>query len=219
MEKQTCAEKKENPFMKIRELTLTECEEVYESYMTEDFPENERKPFSAIAEMREKGIYKGYGLFSFAIEEKAPESARDEESFLAYWFMAVYEEEKTMLLDYLAVRKELRGSGYGQKVIRAIRDNMNSGYTLFIESEDPEYAENTEDKGIRQRRMRFYQNCGCHLSEMRTEIVSTSYRVFILSKERDDEKEWKRRYRALYSDIMMPKERFVGHVLVDGIMS
>lgn len=187
--------------MEIRELELSEWKQIYENYMREDFPENELKPFPAMQQMREKGIYRAYGL-------------KEGEELLAYWCMLCDQKEKTMLLDYLAVRKHLRGQGYGRKVIRLLADNMNSGYILFIESENPEGEKKAEEREIRERRIRFYQSCGCNLLDMHSEIVSTPYRIFCLPKEEKDEEALKRRYMALYRDVMLPKERFVGRVKV-----
>ncbi len=185
--------------MELVELELPEWEEIYEKRMREDFPENELKPFSAMKQMRKAGIYRAYGL-------------REEKGLLAYWCVLCDQKEKTMLLDYLAIRKDLRGQGYGRKVISSLADNMNSGYILFIESENPEGAENAEEKAIRERRIRFYQSCGCNLLRMQSEIVSTPYRIFCLPKEEKDEEALKRRYLALYRDVMLPRERFEGRV-------
>jgi hypothetical protein len=91
---------------------------------------------------------------------------------------------------------------------------MNSGYILFIESENPEGAKKAEEREVRERRICFYQSCGCRLLDMHSEIVSTPYRIFCLPKEEKDEEALKRRYLALYRDVMLPKERFVGRVKV-----
>ena len=187
--------------MEIRELELPEWEQIYENRMKEDFPENELKPFLAMKQMRQEGIYRAYGL-------------KEENELFAYWCMLSDQKEKTMLLDYFAVRKDLRGQGYGRKVIQLLADTMNSGYTLFVESENPDGTKNAEERALRERRIRFYQSCGCNLLRMHSEIVSTPYRIFCISKEKNDEETLKRRYLALYRDVMLPKERFAGRVKV-----
>lgn len=187
--------------MEIRELDFPEWKKIYENRMREDFPENELKPFSAMQQMREKEIYRAYGL-------------KEGEELLAYWCLLCDQKERTMLLDYLAIRKDLRGQGYGRKVIHLLADNMNSGYILFIESENPDGAKNAEERAIRERRLHFYQSCGCSLLNMHSEIVSTPYRIFCLPAEQKDGEETKRRYQALYRDVMMPKERFEGRVKI-----
>ena len=132
--------------MNIDLLTLPEIREIYRKRMTDDFPENELKSLSVIEKVFREGRYQCYG-------------ARDGAGILAYAFFILTED--LCMLDYFAVRKDLRGSGIGSGFLKALSCRCFRGAACVLaEVDDPAFAGNDEEKAVRERRLAFYLRNG-----------------------------------------------------------
>ena len=108
----------------------------------EAFPRCERKPFSIIKAMSEKGKT---DLWYF----------EDSEGFMG--LCATINGPDKVLIDYLAVAKKRRGTGVGTRMLEALLDHYKDfGVFLEIEMQNPEAKNNPE----RIRRREFYLKCG-----------------------------------------------------------
>ena len=96
--------------MQITRLSAAECEDLYRSALPRDFPAAELKPFAEIQRLLESGVYEPLLLTDDA-------GAR-----LAYAWQVVLPGQRTALLDYFAVRYDLRGSGVGTAALGLVRD-------------------------------------------------------------------------------------------------
>ena len=96
--------------MQITRLSAAECEDLYRSALPRDFPAAELKPFAEIQRLLESGVYEPLLLTDDA-------GAR-----LAYAWQVVLPGQRTALLDYFAVRCDLRGSGVGTAALGLVRD-------------------------------------------------------------------------------------------------
>ena len=81
--------------MNIDLLTLPEIRKIYRKRMKDDFPGNELKSLAMIGKVYREGRYLCYGV-------------REGDDILAYAFFVL--TEGLYLLDYFAVKKDLRGS-------------------------------------------------------------------------------------------------------------
>ena len=135
--------------MEIRKLSLEQMREIYDLKMTEDFPDNERRPFSGIAALFKKGEYEGWGLY-------------EEEALLAYAFLVreIWRDKPCCLMDYIAVGRERRGSGIGTCLLRELAGALKGAGCVFTEVENPDYAKSPEEKEEMERRLRFYLGNG-----------------------------------------------------------
>ena len=106
------------------------------------FPRCERKPWIMISQMQNKGDVDVWYFQSGG-------------EFLGLAITAC--DEKTVLLDYFAVSKKLRGRGYGTKMLKALIAQY-SGKTLILEIEKP--YPNGKDYLNKQKRKSFYLNAG-----------------------------------------------------------
>ena len=96
--------------MQIRLLDCAAAQQIYETRMVQDFPAAELKPFTAVREMMQAGIYEPLALY-------------DEDGNLqAYAWQVLLPGRRSALLDYFAVRCDLRGSGVGTAALQLIRD-------------------------------------------------------------------------------------------------
>ena len=132
--------------MNIEVLTLPEVRDVYRQQLIYDFPDDERKPLSRIEETLKEGRYLCCGI-------------RDESGVAAYAFFVVI--EKHYLIDYFAVRKDLRGTGIGSAFLKELgRCKLQNASCVLAEVDDPACADSDEDRTIRERRLSFYLKNG-----------------------------------------------------------
>ena len=130
--------------MQIKRLSPAGCEELYHTALPRDFPAAECKPFAEIRRLLEAGVYEPLLLTDDA-------GAR-----LAYAWQVVLPGQRTALLDYFAVRCDLRGSGVGTAALQLIRDYYALRVQdLLLECEHPAEA---PDPAVARRRIGF--TCG-----------------------------------------------------------
>lgn len=132
---------KEAMFRLCRARTLLQWLRIYRLYR-QAFPDNERKPFGIILSMHRRGKTDVWycetgGRFA--------------------GLATTINEEKLILLDYLAVAPEQRGQGVGTRMMHALMENYG-GRGMFVEIESP--FEDVPDREARLRRKRFYMRCG-----------------------------------------------------------
>lgn len=131
----------------IRPLTGAELEAMYHAHMERDFPPDELKPLELLVRLIGEGINSVYGCF-------------EGEELIGYYVLARWSESRMVLLDYLAVIPERRGTGVGSYILSSVKKGLEPEAYLFIESENPAYADTPEERETRQRRLRFYHRAG-----------------------------------------------------------
>lgn len=154
----------------IRQLTAAQVRAVYRQHITHDFPDDERKPLSAILRAMERGEYLCFGAFR-------------EEELLAYaCFVMIQEGERTLyLFDYLAVCRGLRDRGIGSGFLQALMSGplRNAGCVL-LEIDDPDYAEDADERALRLRRERFYLRNGLKHTGVSACVFHVHYKIMEL---------------------------------------
>ena len=114
---------------------------VYHLYL-QAFPPSERKPFAIIFKMNRKGTGDVWCLW---------------ENGRFSGFCTTINGDEAVLLDYLAVREDVRGKGIGTQTLYALQ-RIYAGRGLFVEIESP--FEAGADQAERIRRKQFYRACG-----------------------------------------------------------
>ena len=117
----------------IKKLNLNEIREIYNAYMHEAFPPSELRPFASMEMLYNKNCYPCYGFYD------------ETDSLCAYAYFSCTENGKYALLDYFAVRKDLRGTGIGSKTFPLLRTEMKDRDGLLLEVESVESAEAEEE--------------------------------------------------------------------------
>lgn len=191
----------------IKKLEDTEITFLYDTYMRQDFPVDELKPLSHII----KSVEEGYG-FSLGLYE--------EERLAGYAVFILCEETKCALLDYFAILSDRRGEGLGHRAFSLFdtyfKENLPLVEGIYIESERIAAAENEMQRLTRERRIAFYESCGCEMTDLRAVLFGVDYSV--LYKRLLSEGEASREsLDALYRKMFKP-EHYVKFVsLTDGI--
>ncbi len=116
------------------------CDEVRELYEA-SFPVNERRPFSALFT-----DFGGRGELFAALEA---------ETFIGMICLLSLEDITHIL--YFAVKPELRGRGYGSRILSLIRDRYR-GQRIIADLERPQ--EGSPNKIQREKRIAFYRENG-----------------------------------------------------------
>ena len=132
--------------MDIGLLTLPEIREIYRKRLKHDFPANEVKPLARIEKAFRDGRYRCYGV-------------REGDDLLAYAFFVLTGD--LYLLDYYAVKKDLRGSGIGSGFLKELNSRcLREAACVLVEVDDPFFAGNDKEKKICERRLAFYLGNG-----------------------------------------------------------
>lgn len=188
--------------MQIRLLDCAAAQRIYETRMVQDFPAAELKPFTAVREMMQAGIYEPLALY-------------DEDGNLqAYAWQVLLPGRRSALLDYFAVRKDLRGSGIGTQALHALsRHYADRLDDLILECEHPEEA---PDRGVAQRRIAFYLRAGACATRIESRVFGVRYQILTLpcSGHAEDAvvgQELKELYR-----MMVPEPYYRGNVIFYG---
>lgn len=189
---------------KNRELTFLEIENIYQQYMTHDFPENELKPLSSIERMYQQGRYKG-----FVMEENG--------EVKAYWMLLQDSENNAYLLDYFAVLEEFRGQGYGSRALVNILDSVEVDELVVIEAENPKKAASQNENEIQERRLDFYRRNGVIFTELASVVYEAAYVIMYLSKGGKElpEEEVYRIYVDFYEKWILGKEKCEKHLIME----
>ena len=102
------------------------------------------------------------------------------DSLCAYAYFSCTENGKYALLDYFAVKKDLRGTGIGSKTFPLLRTEMKDRDGLLLEVESVESAEAEEEVNIRRRRIAFYERCGCEMTKAKSLLYGVDFNILVL---------------------------------------
>lgn len=87
-----------------------------------------------------------------------------------------------MLLDYLGVKEELRGKGYGSMFLTKVLKELGRDNYVFIEVESPEFLPFTTFDAHRQKRFDFYIKNGLIDSGVVTETYTVFYTILVFKE-------------------------------------
>ena len=119
--------------MQIRLLDAAGARQLYESRMARDFPPGELKPFAAVEELLAAGLYEPLTFTD------------DAGAVLAYAWQVVLPGQQAGLVDYFAVRSDLRGSGIGTRALHLLQTHYAPRLAaLLLECEHPAEAERSQ---------------------------------------------------------------------------
>ena len=137
--------------MRIRLLNAAGARQLYESRMARDFPPGELKPFAAMEELLAAGLYEP---------------------------LTFTDDAGAVLVDYFAVRSDLRGSGIGTRALHLLQAHYAPRLaTLLLECEHPAEA---PDAAIARRRIGFYLRAGARATALESRVFGARYSILQL---------------------------------------
>lgn len=118
------------------------CKKKIKKLYYEAFPRNERVPFTflKLSARKNKAIF--FGIY-------------DKDCFIGLIYNIYYKD--IVYVYYLAIDKNLRGKGYGSKILETIKKEYNQCRIILMSEEINESSNNYEE---RIKRKRFYNNNG-----------------------------------------------------------
>ena len=184
----------------IRELSLEEIRDIYNKYLYNDFPFDERKPLDRIEKSMRDGQYLCLGAWD------------KDGNFLAYAFFVVI--GRNVLLDYYAVVQKYRGTGIGTSFLPQAASKTDAE-CLIIEIEDPGSANDPEESITRKKRRDFYLRAGCILSDVHAHAFGVDYLLleYPLGKTHSSG-EIAENYLGIYRTIL-PRSMYEANMSVD----
>lgn len=154
--------------MDIRRIECLEMMDIYDRYLLNDFPKEERKTNQQLVELYEEGRYEAYVM--------------EEEGMLRAYAFFFDITTKVQVLDYFAVTSTKRGQGYGGKMLSWIIEEKKET-SLILECEDPAFAEDAIKKVEQKRRIAFYLRQGLVLSSVKVEVVGVHYVLLFFNED------------------------------------
>lgn len=154
--------------MELRQLNVEEIKVIFHQHIKNDFPISEQRPLKSIMQLKHKKQYYCFGLY--------------DNDLVGYAFFAGDKNKKVLLLDYFAVVKEKRNSGYGSIFVALIKEKF-SEYLIIAEVESIITARNISEKNLRQRRINFYLDNGLYQSDMICQLFGVHYQMLYFNKE------------------------------------
>ena len=152
--------------MQIRLLDAAGARQLYESRMARDFPPGELKPFAAVEELLAAGLYEPLTLTD------------DAGAVLAYAWQVVLPGQQAGLVDYFAVRSDLRGSGIGTRALHLLQTHYAPRLAaLLLECEHPAEA---PDASVARRRIGFYLRAGARATALESRVFGARYAILQL---------------------------------------
>ena len=188
--------------MQVTPLTLPELRNLYDTAMAQDFPPAERKPFSAMEALLRRGFYEPLLLTGTAGEP------------LAYALQVVAPGVPCALIDYFAVRADLRGGGVGTAALQLVKEYCAMRVQdLLLECEHPAEA---PDPDAARRRIGFYLRAGARATALESRVFGTRYTVLSLPCGGTvPDAQLCKELRALYR-VMVPHPYYRGQVIFYG---
>lgn len=184
---------------------IGQLKKIYKILMKKDFPPSELKPFSIIKKEIERSEYVCYGMF-------------DDDVLCGYAFFVVRNAEngvKNYLLDYFAVTEADRNKGIGSAFLGLISEKLSGSGIIICEAENPDFAEDTDEKNLRERRIGFYIRNGFSDTGVTVRLFGVEYVILEITRnEKHSQDEIKEFYYEVYSRIvpkLLLKKNFVIH--------
>lgn len=158
--------------MTIKQLSPEEFTDIYNNYMINDFPASELKPLERILYTMSIGLCCSFGLYHC-------------NELKGYCVFIIPHGSNYCLLDYLAILKGNRGSGFGHQFFQCLKSFFNDAFPalkgIFMECESIDSASNPEEHTLRTRRISFYERNGCAKTKLSSCVFNVEYVILYYS--------------------------------------
>lgn len=179
----------------LRTLDAGQVKEIYDTYMTMDFPKSELPPVNTFFERMERGIYECLGLY-------------EDGSLKAYGYFTKNEARGYLLLDFLAVCPQYRSGGYGSRFLQMVKGYFSDKNGILLECESERTAPDEEQREIRSRRIRFYLRNGCRETNVSSCLFGVDFDILylpLMEEEPQADGELEGIYRLMFGEAIFRK--------------
>lgn len=197
--------------MKIALLDKEQIAFIYNNFMIHDFPPTELKPLARMIDAYDKGVYECYALLEDSVDI-SDKDARKTRDILAYAFF--FCTDNHYLLDYFAVTKNKRNGGLGSIFLGLLRQKFFDSDSVIGEVEDPDYAENEEDRDLQTRRLNFYLRNGYINTGIKVVMFDVDYIVLEMDLGKNHDSDTIARLYEAHYKAMLPEEIYKEKVTI-----
>lgn len=159
----------DNKELILRQLNIEEMKYVYDTFMTEHFPDDELKPFQLIKSVYDQGCYDALGIIY-------------NNKIIGYAYFVKIDNK--YLFDYFGMIDQYRNLGIGSYMLDEIRTFYKDADCIIGEVEDYNLAD-PEQRIIQERRYNFYLRNGCVDTGLKVLLFDVDYIIIILSSNRE----------------------------------
>ncbi len=149
----------------LKPLSSTEIRTLHTERMQKDFPRKELKKLNLILHLMRRGRYSAY----ITLEEQ--------EDIGYAFFTRDPCKNKLYLLDYYAIREDLRNQGYGSELLKLFSEKFKESTILLCEVENPFLEEDPLLRASMERRMDFYLRNGWWDTRVNARMFGVEYRL------------------------------------------
>lgn len=168
--------------MTLKFLTAEQGYEIFQKDMFRDFPEDEIKPWDVILRMVNAGEYDLLAAF--------------EDDIMVGYAWIFRPETEAVLIDYLAVLPQFRGTGVGTRMLSALGKQYCAGdKRLLLESEYPETA---PEPSVARRRLGFYARAGFCDTGVQVLLFGVRFCILSLGEDKAGKDHMEQLYRAMF---------------------
>lgn len=163
---------------------LNKVRQLYHEHMEVDFPPDERPSAAHFLRITEQG---GYQIILFLLEGEE------------VGYAVFHEKDGYVLMNFLAVYENRRGTGIGTMQLETIRRLYQDKKGIILEADHIDYARDEADALIRRRRVAFYQKCGyvC-IPDFVILLFGVHYHIMVLPIGEDMSNDREYIYQVLY---------------------
>lgn len=191
----------------MKRLNRYETADIYEKWIHRHFPQDEIKPLKSIYRMWDMGCYSAVGIYTEPEDDGVPD-------FVGYAFFVSAPDSSQILLDYLAVVEKYRSHGIGSVFLKQAKEILPEYKGILIETEDVEFAENEEERRVRDKRDSFYERNGALRTGVKGEVYGVRYAIWDFPlKEAAKSDECRENLEKIYK-IIVPGEKYEKHVKI-----
>ena len=179
--------------MRLEALNVEQVEHIYNERMSIDFPADELRPLNIILSTIEKGMCDCHGLF-------------EGDELIGYAFLL--KRDNSFMLDYLAVSPDHRNKGIGSEVLKMLSEHYADADNILLEVEDPDKAENEEEKSLQSRRRAFYLRNGCTDTGLRMKCFQVPFQILMIGDGKCRNIDGLREMYKSFYRMILPKDIF-----------
>ncbi len=156
----------------LKKLKIQQFKELYRKHIMQDFPKTERPNLKGFR----RRILK-YNEKVFIYEEETIEKG----------YCLVSEIGEYVLVTFLAVYKENRGQGIGTKILKELKEKYNNKKGILLEVENPDFAENEEEKSMQLKRIKFYEKSEFEIvPKLNAKLFFVNFKIMIYHQKNQE---------------------------------
>lgn len=176
------------------EQPITNYRNLYDSFLIPYFIGDEIKPFEILIELYNLGHYKIITI-------------NDDTKPIGAAFLVYSEHFDCALLDYLAVKKEYRNLGYGEKLLDYLKFDYCKNIPIIIETDYIDDNLSFDEIKTRLRRNSFYTRNGAFMISYSVLIWQCHFNIWYLSVNSFSDRDIIKMYDDIYR-YMLPNSMY-----------